>query len=262
MKIFVEDAKELYRFRWVIYSLVSFSLKNRYKKTTLGFFWSLLGPVLNYLMAGIIFSFLMKSMLPNYFLYLFSGVSIFNLISVTTNQSPQIMLVNEHYMRKIYIPKLVFVLNTVSIEFINFCLGVTALILLGALGGFLTLSWSYLFLPVPVLCTLLFNMGIACLFSVGTVFFRDLAHIVPILVQAMFYATPVLYSPAILPDKVRELLIYNPVFYFVESFRTPIYQQSMPSASIVMTMVLIAFSVLFLGLIVLKRYENEIIFRL
>lgn len=259
---FRQEIRDLIKFRWVSISLVSSTLRTRYKRSIMGFFWSLLGPVLHYLTVGLVFSFVMKGHIPNFFTYMFSGTLIFNLLSVTLVSSPTIMLSNENFIKKIYLPKSLFVLNTVSLEFINFFFGLLALLFLGAAFGKLTICWAYLFLPVALFCALLFNFGLASLIGVSAVFFRDLSHILPIVMQAAFFATPILYTVDILPPEFQPYVPYNPFYYFVESFRYPIHRCEWPPAGIVIPLVVISVVSFTVGFITLKKFENKIVFRL
>lgn len=261
-RILSKEICELYRFRWVSISMVSSTLKSRYKRSFFGFLWSLMGPVLNYLVVGIVFSFMMKGAVANYFVYMFAGTVIFNLLSVTINTSPSIMLSNENYIKKIYLPKSIFVVNSVTLEYINFIFALSALMFLGVVFQKLSLNWAYFFLPIPLLCAFFFNFGIASLISIMSVFFRDTVHVIPIVMQAAFFGTPVLYNIDILPHKFQRLLYFNPFFYFVETFRYPIYQGEIPPPEIWGTLVGISLITFVVGFLLLKKFENKIVFRL
>jgi len=257
-----KEITDLWRYRWVCYSAVTSVLKMRYRRSVLGFFWSLLGPVLNYLIIGLVFSFLSKSNTENYFTFMFAGTAIFNLLSVTINQSPNIMISNENYIKKIYLPKSIFILNVVLMEFINFCLGLLALSILGIAFGQLKISPSLLYLPVPILAALFFNIGIASILSIVTVFFRDVNHILPIVMQAAFFGTPIVYPVELAPQQFHYLLKLNPFYYFVESFRFPIYHRQLPPIEITLMTIALSLLVFIIGIAVLKKFDNKIVFRL
>ncbi len=258
----IKEIKEVLKFKWVIYSFVSSTLKMRYKRSVLGFFWSLLGPVLNYLMVGIVFSFLARSQMDKYFVHMFAGTAIFNFFSVVTNGSGNVFIGNEHYIKKIYLPKLTFVLNLVLMELINFIFGFTALLLLGSITGYLKLSWAMLTLPLPVLFMFLFVVGLSSMLGLATVYFRDLLHVIPILTQALFFGTPILYAVDMVPQRFLFIYKLNPLYYFVDWFRTPIYTGQLPMFSTIVICVATSLIIFTLGLYLLKKFENEIIFRL
>lgn len=257
-----KEVVDLYKFRWVCFSYVNSTLKLRYRRSVLGFFWSLLGPTLNYLMVGIVFSFALKSKNERFFLYFFSGTAIFNLFSVIANASPGLLLVNESYIKKIYLPKTIFILNNVLMEFVNFLLALAALIVIGMITGYLSPTWSFLILPIPIFLTLVFATGIACLLSTATVFFRDFFNIVPIVVQGMFFCSPILYSIEMVPEKYQKFILLNPMYYFIEFFRTLVYSDSLPSLHIMAMSLGLCGASLLVGLVTLKVLDNDIIFRL
>lgn len=258
----IAEVKELYRFRWVTHSFVKSTLLLRYRRSFLGFFWSLLNPILNFIVVGFVFYLLSKGTTLNYFVYFFTGSALFSLVSVTTNTSPTLMLANEQYIKKIYIPKSIFVLNLILLELVNFVFSLLALALLGLLWGKLHFSWSMLSIPFVLFFVVLLNFGIASFLSVATVFFRDFSHITPILTQALYFATPILYEMRLVPEEYREYIRYNPFFYIVNCFREPFYSGKLAEPIDYVVLILVAIVVFFFGFWVLKKNENRIVFRL
>lgn len=258
----VAEVKELYRYRWVTYSFVKSTLLLRYRRSFLGFFWSLLNPILNYIVVGFVFYMLSRGNTPNYFIYMFTGSAIFNLISVTTNNSTLIMIANEQYIKKIYLPKSIFILNSILFEVVNFIFSLTALIILGLVFGRIEISWSLLSVPFVVFFVMLMNFGIASFLSVTTVFFRDFVHITPIVTQAAFFATPILYSFDLVPEKYQAYMKFNPFFHVVKCFREPFYSAQLAGPINYVVLVLGSIVAFCVGFYFLKRNENRIVFRL
>jgi len=193
---------------------------------------------------------------------MFTGSAIFNLISVTTNTSPLIMLANEPYIKKIYLPKSIFILNAILFELVNFIFSISALVILGLIWGKLTFSWSLFSIPFVLFFILLLNFGIASFLSVTTVFFRDFVHITPIITQATFFATPILYSLDLIPPQYQAIMKFNPFFHVVKCFREPLYSGELAGPINYLVLILGSLSIFFLGFWVLKRNENRIVFRL
>lgn len=258
----VDEVKELYRYRWVTYSFVRSTLLLRYRRSFLGFFWSLLNPILNYVVVGFVFYMLSRSSTPNYFIYMFTGSAIFNLISVTTNNSTLVMIANEQYIKKIYLPKSIFVLNSILFEVVNFLFSLTALVLLGGFFGKIELTWSLLSIPIVVFFIMALNFGISAFLSVTTVFFRDFVHITPIITQAVFFATPILYRIEMIPDEYRSYMKYNPFYHIVSCFREPFYSGHLADPKNYIILAIGSLTVFFFGFWFLKRNENRIVFRL
>lgn len=253
---------EVYKFRYVTLSFVQTSLKLRYRRSFLGFIWTVLAPMLNYLVMGIVFTFLMHNTMPNYFAYYFSGAIFFAIISATLNRAPFFLISNEHYIKKIYIPKMLFVLNGTAYEIVNFFLSATSLILIGALTNHLSLSWHAVLTIIPLVLISVFLIGLGCLISIATVYFRDLMHIVPVLVQMSFFVTPVIYEKKAIPTEYHFLVDYNPLYYFLEIYRQPLIYHQIPPYYFYLFCFIISMVVGISGIYFIKIFDNRIVFKL
>ncbi len=258
----INEIIETFKFRFVVFNFVQSTLKLRYQKTLLGFFWSILGPMLHYLVVGIVFSYTMRNGIANYAAYMFTGALYFNVISGVTSRSPIIFISNEHFIKKIYIPKMVFILDTVLVEIVNFLLGFLALLCLGLALNKVNLSIHYSIIPLAILLVIMLTTGIASIISVAGVYFRDLTHIIPVLLQATFFLTPILYQIEVMPPKFQLLIRLNPLTYFIEIFRLPIVFNQWPQFDYILICSIISLLVFTFGLIVMKKFENRIVFRL
>lgn len=255
------EIKEAYRFRWVIYSFVSSTLRMRYKRSFLGLIWTMLGPLLNYLVMGIVISKVARFGSEFYLSNLLLGSLAFNFMSTSLNLGGLSLIQNEQYIRKIYLPKLVFPVSLIGMEFVNFLLGFLGLfIVLFVLGGINT-GASILTLPFSIFLLFLFSLGVGCVLSVIYVFFRDLGHVVPILMQAAFFMTPVIYPVEAIPERYLWLLKFNPFYHFVELIRRPLIKADLDLNNLLVS-ILLSVVALFVGLTVLKKYENKVVFKL
>lgn len=258
----LQEIKEAIRFRYVVYNYVYSSLKQKYRRSILGFLWSVAAPLMQNLVIGVVFYYLMRFDMPNYIVYLFAGSIIYTMISTVIMYSPGIMIQNEGFIKKVYMPKLVYVLQVVMLEAVNFVFILISLVILAIIFGKLTLSVHYLFLPVPVILAVFFLTGLAMFISIGTVYFRDLQHIVPVVMQAMFFLTPVLYPLSSVPEKFQKVVRLNPLYYFVDIFRSPILENRLPSLNFVALCVLFAAFSFLSGLYILHKNDNRIVFKL
>ena len=124
------------------------------------------------------------------------------------------------------------------------------------------ISVALLFVPVAYVLLVMFSFGIALIISVATVFFRDLQYVIGIMMQAWFFLTPVFYKPDSLAGKVAWLIKFNPVAYYVELFRAPLYKGVLPDSDTILIAFLMAILSIVVGLFVFNRQENKIVFRL
>ncbi len=257
-----ENFKKTYFYRYVTISNIQITLRLRYRRSVLGFLWTVLTPLLQYIVIGFVFWYASRVQTENYFAYFFTGSVVFNIFSLTLTRAPGVMLANEHFIKKIYLPKMIYVLNLVLYEIVNFLLSSTALFILGLATLQFHPSWSILFLPIALLIIIPALIGICSFLGVAGVYFRDLNYILPPLMQAAFFLTPIAYQIDILPIKVQKLMQLNPFYYFVELIRYPIINQSLPSLNIILVSSGISVFIFILGLWIIYKFDNRIVFKL
>lgn len=256
------EFKDAWRFRYVINSFVSTKLKQRYRRSFLGYFWTILAPFTHYAIIGFVMSHISRATMPNYFVYMFSGSVFFSVIAGVINGAPTYLIANEHFIKKIYLPKIIFVLNTVALEFVNFALTTISLVLLGLFTQLIHFSFAFIYLPIPIVFGMLLLIGLGCMISIATVYFRDLIHILPAVMQAAFFLTPILYSVDMIPEQYHKFIYINPIYYLIECFRLPIVQGQFPPLMYTVALIFTSLFAFILGMILLKKYDNKIVFRL
>lgn len=262
LKSILNELRNVYRFRFVTYAYVSTNVKLKYRRSYLGFVWTVLAPMTHYLIMGLVFTVLMGRNRSDYFQYYFSGALFFALISGIINRATTTFLINEHFIKKIYIPKLTFIVNGVGIELTNFFLSGTSLIVLGFVFGKISFSPLAFLAIIPVVLGALALTGLACIIGLTTVYFRDFINIVPAVVQAAFFATPVIYDQTMIPEKYRWLIYYNPLYYILELFRAPLINHSVPPFEYYVFSALFSIFCFMAGILVLIRFDNRIVFKL
>lgn len=252
---------ELYGSRHVLSQLVAQQLILRYRRTALGYLWTLINPLLMMSVMAVVFSTLFKADLKIFAVFLFAGMIPWNFFSSVITQSGTSFINNEGLIKKIYLPKVIFTLSIAFALLIDSLLSFLALFaIILALGG--TLSWSLLFLPISFALLFLFALGLGLIMSIVTVFYRDLQHVILIAMQGLFFLTPILYKHDALTGKVAWLVGINPVTPFISLFRAPLIEATLPSGSVLLLTVVISVSAMAIGLFVFLRKERNIVFRL
>jgi lipopolysaccharide transport system permease protein len=251
---------DLWRFRELISLLVQRDLKVRYKRSVLGMGWTLLNPLLQMLVYTLVFSTIMRVGVPEFPVFLLAGLLPWTLVSVSVVGSAHCLLNNQGLIRKVSVPQMVYPLSVVASKLVDLVLSLVPFTILAiALGRPPSLSWLFL---VPALALLaLFSMGLALLFSSLTVFYRDMRHLIDILIQAWFYVTPVIY-PAEFLEKLpqpwmRAVLLANPATPIVRLFQLALYEGHAPSPALLGGAAASAFGVLALGALVFMRHEDQ-----
>lgn len=252
---------ELFDNREVLSRLVSQQLVLRYRRTALGYLWTLINPLLMMSVMALVFATLFKADLKTFTVFLFAGMIPWNFFSSVVTQSGASFINNEGLIKKIYLPKIIFPLSIASALLIDSALSFLALFaIIILIGG--SLSWTVLFIPIAYLFLFLFALGIGLIMSVATVFFRDLQHVILIAMQGLFFLTPILYKHDAITGGVAWLIGLNPVVPFIELFRAPLYLSNLPSSSVVFQAVVLSLSSMTIGLFVFRRQEKKIILRL
>ncbi len=258
-----EDRHQLVRFWPVIQNMVSQELRVRYQRSILGFFWTLLNPLLMLATLCMVFSHLFKNQLENYSLYLMSGMVPWSFLSISLNDSAVCIIANEGLIRKIYLPKLVFPLSRVLIGLVTFIFSMGAMfLLLGPLGA--RPSWSMLFLPVVIALYSTFVLGLSLIVATANTFFRDFGHLVSVFLQAWYFVTPIIYpvDSESFPESARWMFRLNPAYYFIELFHDVLYSGQMPRLGVLTVAAVIAAASLGVGYAVFKSQEDKMVFRL
>lgn len=252
---------ELYAGRNVLSQLVAQQLILRYRRTAVGYLWTLINPLLMMSIMALVFSALFKADLKTFAVFLFGGMIPWNFFNSVVSQSGASFINNEGLIKKIYLPKAIFPLSiaiALLIDSVFSFLALFAIIL--AIGG--SLSWALLFIPVAFLLLFLFAFGAGLIMSIATVFFRDLQHVIVIAMQGLFFLTPILYKPEALSNRFGEMVHYNPVVPFIDLFRAPLTEGMLPSAEVILRAALISLCILAIGLFIFLREEKKIVFRL
>jgi ABC-2 type transport system permease protein len=223
----LRDLIETITSRQILEELVKRDLKVRYKRSTLGLFWTMLNPLLMMLVTTIAFSAFFKFAIHNFPIYFMSAYVIWGFFSQASVSASSSVLDSAGLARKIYVPAALFPLASVSAGVVNLVVSLVPLMLLVAVTGG-QFSWALLSLPVPLLLVALFTFGLGLILSAASVFFHDLIHTYQVILMAWMYLTPIFYPVNIVPDQWSFIFHANPLFYFVEIFRQPIYAGTWP----------------------------------
>jgi ABC-2 type transport system permease protein/lipopolysaccharide transport system permease protein len=257
---FRQDRKELPRFWPVIENMVTQELRVRYQRSILGFFWTLLNPLLMMLILSWVFS-ILSPKIEHYPVYLFAGMVPWSFLSGSLNECAMCIIVNEGLIRKIYLPKLVFPLSRVLISLVTLVLSMASLfVLLGPLGA--RPSWPLILLPVAILLFLGFVLGLSLLVATANTFYRDCGHFVSVFLQAWYFATPILYRARDFPEATQWRFRLNPAYYFIELFHDILYDGQWPQFSSLVLAFAIALASLGIGYATFKSQEDKMVFRL
>lgn len=258
MKKYVE---ELFAYRELLANLVMNELRLRYRNSVLGFLWTILNPLAYLAILSVVFSKIFRFQIPNYTIFLFSGLVSWAMIQQTVSIATASIVGNQGLIRRVYVPKLIFPLSNVLARYVDHV--ILTVVLLGAMAIFRApFTWSLLFLPAAILLNFVFSLGLALITTTAHIRIRDVEHVVSIGFQILFYATPILYTIDVLPPKFRTVLLLNPIYYFVQAFRCPVAYASLPPGWVLWRACLIAVVTFAAGLFIFSRKEKNFVYHL
>lgn len=229
----------------------------RYKNSVLGIFWSLLNPLILFLIFSFIFGQAFPNV-PNYRLFALSGILLWNFFPGTTLQLIQVWPDNAPLLRSYPIHPLVFSLAALVSSLSHFFLILIPFTLLMA-----SLGWSP---ALPALALLpgifllaLFTLGLGLFLGALNVFFRDVALLWNTLIPALFYFTPVVYPPELVPAHLRSVLWFNPLAWFILPLRGALAEGQWPTQDQWTGMVVLALGSCFAGSLFFTRLRRYFI---
>ncbi len=258
---FFHEVGEIGRYRELVSNLVSRDLKVRYKRSALGFLWTMLSPLMMMIVTTIVFSNLFRFAISNFAIYFLSAFLLWSFFAQSTSAGMTVMLGNASLLRRVYIPKSMFVVSSIISGFINFLL---ALIVLAPIMLVLRhpMTWNLLWLPIALIPLVVFTLGVSLLIAALGVFFADVGPMYQIILTAWMYLTPIMYPIEIVPPQYLPLVKANPMFYIVESFRFPVYWGVRPDFHYLGYSFIWAFVALIVGWWVFSRGMDRFVYYL
>lgn len=246
------------KFRPLLEELIGRDIKVKYRRSVLGVLWTLLNPLMMMIVLSIVFSNLFKFDVEYFPVYLLSGQLVFNFYNESTSGAMSAILNNSSLIKKIYVPKYLFVVSRLLSSVINLAASFSALILV-ILAMRVPLSWKVILSIIPLGLLAVFSLGVSLFLSAVTVKFRDVMHLYPVFTTALIYLTPVIYPMSILPEKVKMLVMINPITNYVLMFReTMLYGHYLSIPSIILGTVE-AVIMLAIGLWVFYKMQDDFI---
>ena len=255
------DIKKLFSYRELLYSLTRKELKVKYRGSVLGFFWSLLNPILTMLVYSFVFSILSRGGVKEFAIFLICALLPFNFLQNSVNQGTGSIISNSNLVNKIYFPREILPLSIVFSNLINYFLELIALFAVLAFMGYKFYLFLYI-LPVLIFIQIFLVMGMTLLVSALNVFFRDLQHLITIVMMVWFFGTPIIYPLSMVPEHFQPYMKFiNPMTIYAEYYRNIFYYVKYPEGagfpSIIETITALGITMLifFVGYFVFKKLE-------
>ncbi len=246
-------------YRDLVLHLVVRDLKVRYRRSVLGLLWTMLQPLLNMGVLWLVFSSLFRFSVDNYAVYALAGILFWNFFSQSIVTSMNSLRGHAEILKKLPVPAEVFPVATVVSGVLNLVLALVPLFAILIVTGH-PLKPALLFLPVSILIAALFTLGAGLLLAPMAVFFHDVVELVGVALALVMYLTPVFYPMAIVPERWKYVVRFNPVRSILEVFRDPIYYGKIPPLMHLSVAVTVALAALLAGWLVFRRTSSRIRF--
>lgn len=241
--------KEIYEYRQMIYSLVKKDLRGRYKGSVLGFLWTFINPLLQLIVYSIVFSSVMRvTNVEKYYIFLFVVLIPWNFFASSVTGGCNSIVGNKNLITKIYFPREVIPFSYVTSCFVNMLLCFIVIFLVLIISGVGVSLLAVLWLPLVFVIEYFLCLGFSLIVSSVTVYFRDLEHILGIVMMAWMYFTPVIYSINDIPPHWKKIFMLNPMCHIITAYRDILYYKQLPDISSLLIIGAVSLAVFFVGM--------------
>lgn len=247
--------KNLYNYRELLKTNVKKEIRGKYKNSFLGVLWSFLNPLLQIVVYAIVFQIILKNPQENYAVFICCGLIPWTFFSSSLTRSAFTMVENGNLLKKVYFPREILPISIVTSEAVNFLISTIIIIAFVVFGG-LGISKYMVFYPIVWIAQYILLVGLSLIVSSISVYVRDLQHLIGVVLQLFFYATPIVYSADIIPDNLKWILNINPMTYIIEAYRDIFYNQTM--IDIMPLLILIGISVVLcvIGYLIFNKLQK------
>jgi len=267
----VSSVAELAESRELFVNLTLRELRGKYKRSVLGWTWSLLNPLATMVIFTVVFRFFLKvetspgnpSGLDVFALFLLCGLLPWTFLSNGMSGSMGALIANSNLIKKVFFPREILVASNIASWVVSFLLEIGVLAVVLVVAGNFVVPWLLPTLGLVLLQTM-FVVGIGLLLSVLNVYFRDVQHLIGILLQIWFYATPIVYPITYVQEALKDrpalftLYKLNPMVRFVEAYRDCLYDLRFPPLLDTLYLFGVSAATLALGVLVFSKMEPKL----
>lgn len=261
MSIWQERVHVFFQYKDLLKQLVKRDVKLKYRRSVLGYVWSILNPLLIMIIMTLVFSnmFDRGKSIVNYPVYLITGRTIFEFMTSSTNAAMRSIIGNGALLKKCYVPKYIFTLAKVTSSLVDFVFSLGALVIV-MICTRASVTPYILCTPLVMIQLYLFCCGLGFLLASMNVFFRDVQHIYKAVTTAWMYLTPIFYPI----ESINERLLwfikhFNPMYFYVGQFRDLVYYNTLPGPKITFAGWATAFLMLGIGTWSFLRSQDRFI---
>ncbi|SMF75304.1 ABC transporter permease [Pseudobacteriovorax antillogorgiicola] len=245
--------------RSLIVQLIKRDLRLRYRGSLLGYFWSMLNPLLYMAVLSAVFSYIIRFEVKNYSLFLLTGILIWNFFQQSLSIGVNSILFNGSLLKKVKVPASLFPFASVSSVLINFLLSLVPFAAISiAIKGNLPLTILFLPLCIGIFATFIF--GVSLTLASLNVRFRDIGHLLDPILTILFYSTPIIYPKSAIPEKFRMILDLNPLTYYLDITRDVMFTGVVPEIEALLTATAFSMLSIVVGYLTFNKLKDEFVY--
>ena len=247
--------KEVFKYGEFLKTNVKKDIRGKYKGSFLGVLWSFINPLLSVIVYAIVFHYIMKFNIEHYLIYLISGIIPWTFFTTSLNSGMNSILFNANIIKKVYFPREILPISSVTSALINFFISCLIILLFAIFSG-VGISINLVYLPIIVIIQYILCLGIVFILSAIEIYVKDIEHIINFLVSMLFYITPILYTPDYVPENMQYLLSFNPMSYLIEAYHDIFYYKKTPDFSSLGIVFLISILIFIIGYNIFKKLQK------
>lgn len=247
--------KKIYNYRELLKSNVKKEIRGRYKNSILGIMWSFLNPLLQLLVYAVIFGALLGGNDSTYHIYICVALIPWTYFTTTITQAAFTIIGNGDIIKKVYFPREILPISVVTSGAVNFVIS-TIIILAFVIFSGIGISKYILLYPFILIVQYILLLGISFIVSAITVYFRDLEHIIGIILMAAFYGTPIVYKLEQLPANLQILMKLNPMTHLINAYRAIFYYHQLPNMKMLGILLIASIGLTVVGYYVFKKLQK------
>ena len=243
--------------KFLLKQLVKRDLTSKYKDSFLGVIWSFINPLCVMLIFTAIFSVLFRYQIKNYPVYFLTGRIVFDLFTAATRGAMNSIKKNSIILKKIYVPRYMFALGSITYEFINFLISLVILFgVMIATGAQFTFSIIYIIPPLIFLIIMI--VGIGLILAVLNTYFSDVEYLYSIFTLLLMYASALFYPMEVVPANIQIIFTLSPVYIAISCFRDAIAYNTCPDFLSVLYLAFCALMFFGVGFLLFRIHEKKL----
>lgn len=251
--------KEFKKHQFLLEELVKRDFKKKYKRSILGMGWSVLSPLLMLFVMRLVFTKIFGRGIDHYTTYLFCGNLVFAFFNESTTQGMSSLMSNTSIFSKVNVPKYLFLLSKNMQTLLNFAITLVVFFIFCIIDG-ITFTWHFIMLLYPILCLVIFNIGLGMILSALYIFFRDIQYLWTIFVQLLMYMSAIFYSVTEYSETVQRVFLINPIYVYIKYFRTIVIDNTVPSLEINVLAIGYALLAFGIGALIYKKCNHKFLY--